>query len=156
MATIGTQLRAIRLQWGLSLREVEERSFSLAQECGEPWRRRLFEDLHADQLNTLALLSFELFAYGGVMFTAFYGVAWVLRGYLIFRSGYLPKFLGALMTVGGLAFIARNLLLVLAPACAPGGLLLLMLPGGLLLPAWLLVKGVDVRKWRVRAATNEV
>ena len=36
MAGIGTQLRAIRLQWGLSLREVEERSFSLAQECGEP------------------------------------------------------------------------------------------------------------------------
>lgn len=35
MAGIGTQLRAIRLQWGLSLREVEERSFSLAQECGE-------------------------------------------------------------------------------------------------------------------------
>jgi len=36
MAGIGTQLRAIRLRWGLSLREVEERSFSLAQECGEP------------------------------------------------------------------------------------------------------------------------
>jgi len=35
MAGIGTQLRAIRLQWGLSLREVEERSVSLAQECGE-------------------------------------------------------------------------------------------------------------------------
>jgi transcriptional regulator with XRE-family HTH domain len=36
MAGIGTQLRAIRLQWELSLREVEARSASLAQECGEP------------------------------------------------------------------------------------------------------------------------
>jgi transcriptional regulator with XRE-family HTH domain len=35
MAGIGTHLRTIRLQWGLSLREVEERSVSLAQECGE-------------------------------------------------------------------------------------------------------------------------
>jgi len=34
------------------------------------------------------------------------------------------------MTLGGLAFIARNFLLVLAPAYAPGSLLLLMLPGG--------------------------
>src|SRR5712692_5934162 len=39
-----------------------------------------------DQLNALALLSLKLFAYGGGMFTVFYGVAWVLRGYLIFRS----------------------------------------------------------------------
>jgi hypothetical protein len=98
-----------------------------------------------DQLNALALLSLKLFSYGAVMFTIFYGVAWVLRGYLIFRSGYLPKFLGALMMLGGLAFVARNFLLVLAPSYAPGILLLSMLPGGILLPVWLLVKGVDDR-----------
>jgi hypothetical protein len=109
-----------------------------------------------DQLNTLALLSLELFAYGGMMFTVFYGVAWVLRGYLIFRSGYLPKLLGVLMTLGGFGFIARNFLLVLAPAYAPGSLLLLMVPGGLSLSVWLLVRGVDLRKWEVRAATNEI
>jgi hypothetical protein len=75
------------------------------------------------QLNTLGLLSLRRFLCGGAMFTVFYGVAWVLRGYLIFRSGYLPKFLGVLMTLGGLAFIARNFLLFLAPAYAPSSLL---------------------------------
>src|SRR5215469_15074947 len=59
-----------------------------------------------DQLNTLALLSLKLYAYGAAMFMVLYGVASVLRGYLIFRSGYLPKFLGVLITLGGLAFIA--------------------------------------------------
>jgi hypothetical protein len=108
-----------------------------------------------DQLNTLALLSLKMFAYGGAMFTVFYGVAWVLRGYLMFRSGYLPKFLGVLMTLGGLAFITRNFLLVLAPAYAPGTLLLLMLPGGLLLAVWLLVRGVDVPKWEAKQALGE-
>jgi hypothetical protein len=108
------------------------------------------------QLNTLALLSFRLFSYGGMMLTVFYGVSWVLRGYLLFRSGYLPKFLGVLMTLGGLGFIARNLLLALAPAHAPASLLLLMLPGGLALPVWLLVKGVDVRKWAATTATNDL
>jgi Domain of unknown function (DUF4386) len=54
-----------------------------------------------DQLNSLALLSLNLFGLGAVLFTVFYGVLWVLRDYLIFRSGYLPKFLGILMTIAG-------------------------------------------------------
>jgi Domain of unknown function (DUF4386) len=107
-----------------------------------------------DQLNTLALLSLKLFGYGGAMFSVFYGVAWVLRGYLIFQSAYLPKLLGVLMTLGGLGFIARNFLLLLAPAYAPGSLLMLILPGSLLLTVWLLVKGVDVRKWEEKMATS--
>jgi len=97
------------------------------------------------QLDTLALLSFRLFGYGGMMFTAFYGVAWMLRGWLIFRSGYLPRVLGVLMGIGGLAFFMRNFLLVLAPSHAPVFLLAVMLPGGLALPVWLLVKGVDAQ-----------
>ncbi len=108
-----------------------------------------------DQLNTLALLSLKIYGLGGAMFTVFYGVSWVLRGHLIFRSGYLPKFLGVLMTLGGLAFIARNFLLVLAPAHAPGSLLLLMFPGALALTVWLLVKGVDVPKWEEKTAARE-
>jgi uncharacterized protein DUF4386 len=109
-----------------------------------------------DQLNTLALLSLKLFAYGGAMFTVFYGVGWVLRGYLILRSSYLPKVLGVLMTLGGLAFIARNFLLVLTPAYAPGSLLLLMVPGGLALAVWLLVRGVNVQRWKEQAGVSVV
>jgi len=107
-----------------------------------------------DQLNALALLSLKLYGLGGAMFTALYGVGWVLRGYLIFRSGYLPKFLGVLMTLGGLAFITRNFLLVLTPAYAPGSLLLLMAPGGLAMTVWLLVRGVDVPKWEAKASAG--
>jgi hypothetical protein len=108
-----------------------------------------------DQLNTLALLSLKLFGYGGGIFLVFAGVAWFLRGYLIFQSGYLPKFLGMLLMLGGLAFVARNFALVLAPAFASGSLLLLILPGGLSLTVWLLVKGVDVPKWEAKAASSE-
>ena len=100
-----------------------------------------------DQVNTLALLSLKLYGMGGGIFLLFFGVAWVLRGYLIFQSGYLPKSLGVLLTLGGLAFVTRNVALVLAPEYSSGRLLLLMLPGGLLLTVWLLVKGVDVPKW---------
>jgi len=109
-----------------------------------------------DQLNTLALLSLKLYGYGGGIFMVFYGVASVLRGYLIFRSGYLPRVLGVLLVLAGLGFIAKNFALVLAPAYASDGLLLPMVLAVVSLTVWLLVKGVDVPKWEAKAATFEV
>ena len=107
-----------------------------------------------DQLNTLALLSLNLFGLGAVIFTVFYGVGWVLRGYLIFQSGYFPKFLGVLMTIAGLAFIVSNFMEVLAPGYRSDWLLVLMFPGLLSLTVWLLVKGVDLRKWEEKTAVS--
>jgi len=109
-----------------------------------------------DQLESLAYLSLRISSYAGMLFTAYYGVAWVLRGYLIVRSGYLPKLLGVLMGIGGLGFIARNFLLILAPAYAPFYLLALLFPGGIALTSWLLVKGVDLRKWGQTRISSEI
>ncbi len=106
----------------------------------------------ADQLNTLMLLSLKFYGYGGGIFMVFYGVASVLRGYLIFRSGYLPKFLGALLLLAGLGFIIKNFLLVLAPRYASDFFLLPMLLAVVSLAAWLLVRGVDVAKLQRTAA----
>jgi hypothetical protein len=106
-----------------------------------------------DQVNSLVLLSLKFYGYGGMLFTAYYGVAWIVRSYLIFRSGYLPKFLGVLMAIGGSGFVVRNFLLILAPAYASDVLLVLMFPGGLSMTVWLLVKGVNVEKWNDKVNT---
>ena len=103
-----------------------------------------------DQLNALVLLSLKFYGYGGMIFTAYYGMAWIVRSYLMFRSSYLPKFLGVLMAIGGIGFVVRNFLLILAPAYASDVLLMLMFPGVLIMTVWLLVKGVDVPKWNAR------
>ena len=103
-----------------------------------------------DQLNSLALLSLKFYGYAGMIFTAYYGMGWIVRSYLIFRSGYLPRFLGVLMAIGGVGFVVRNFALILAPAYASDVLLMLMFPGGLILTVWLLVKGVDVSKWNAK------
>ncbi len=103
-----------------------------------------------DQLNSLALLSLKFYGYAGMIFTAYYGMSWIVRAYLIFRSGYLPKLLGVLMAIGGIGFVVRNFLLVLAPAYASDVLLMLMFPGGLTMTVWLLVKGINVQKWNAR------
>ena len=103
-----------------------------------------------DQLNSLALLSLKFYGFAGMIFTAYYGMAWIVRAYLIFRSGYMPKFIGVLMAIGGIGFVARNFAMILAPAYASDVLLMLMFPGGLILTMWLLVKGVDGPKWNAK------
>jgi Domain of unknown function (DUF4386) len=105
-----------------------------------------------DQLNTLALLSLRMSVYGGGLFFVIGGVAYMIQGYLIVRSGFLPKVLGVLLALGGLGFVIRSFALALAPAYASLGLLLPTAVAGLALTAWLLVKGVDVRKWEEKAA----
>src|SRR5713101_1860402 len=97
-----------------------------------------------DQLNSLALLSLKFYGYAGMIFTAYYGMAWIVRSFLIFRSNYLPKFLAVLMAIGGIGFVVRNFALILAPSYASDLLLVLMFPGGLVLTGWLLAKGVDI------------
>lgn len=99
-----------------------------------------------DQLNTLGLLSLKMYVLGGGIFMVFYGIATLLRGYLIYRSGYLPKALGVLLALAGLGFIVSNFVLVLSPAYASDILLLPMFLAGVSATVWLLVKGVDVRK----------
>jgi transcriptional regulator with XRE-family HTH domain len=64
MAGIGARLRMIRQQWGLSLREVEQRSRSIAQKRGDPsfqvsasWLTRLESDGHELTVNKLIALA---------------------------------------------------------------------------------------------------
>ena len=108
----------------------------------------------SDQLNALVLLSMKFYGYAGMIFTAYYGMGWLVRSWLMFHSGYLPKFLAVLMAIGGAGFVVRNFALILAPAYASPALLVLMFPGGLLMTAWLLVKGVDVPKWNARVSAG--
>ena len=106
-----------------------------------------------DQLNTLTLLSLKFYGYGGMIFLAFYGIATGIRAYLIYRSGYLPRFLGVIMGLAGLGFVLKNLTVVLAPAYASDFFILPMMVSGLTITIWFLVKGVDARKLEARGMT---
>lgn len=103
----------------------------------------------ASQLQDLALVSLKMHARGYNVSLIFFGIYMVLLGYLIFRSGFLPRLLGVLMAAGGLCFLTNSFVVLLSPVLAarlPGiGML-----GGvaeLALSLWLIVVGVNVRKW---------
>jgi Domain of unknown function (DUF4386) len=100
-----------------------------------------------DQLNALALLSLNTYALGGGVFLVFYGIGSLLIGYLIYRLGYLPQWLGVLWALGGLAFVLRTFALVLAPGFQSAFLQLPTILAIFPLALWLLIKGVDVTKW---------
>jgi hypothetical protein len=103
--------------------------------------------LPIDERNAFTMLSLSLYGYGASIFVVFYGIVWVLRGYLIFRSGFFPRILGALLVVGGLGFLIKNFILVLVPHYNSGIWLLPMAIAILALAFWCLVKGVDPKKW---------
>ena len=104
-----------------------------------------------DQLHALALLSFSVYTAVGYLYIVFYGIASMILGYLMFRSGYLPRILGALWVISGLGFVIGNLVWIFAPADA-SFLLLPQVIASLSLGLWLLVRGVDVGKWKEHEA----
>lgn len=105
-----------------------------------------------EQVNALTMLSLRLFSSIGMMFLALYGIATILRGYLIIRSGYLPKFIGLLLVLGGVAFVMKTITMLLTPAFSSSVFLVAMFPAGLALTFWMLVKGVNVAQWEARSA----
>lgn len=109
----------------------------------------------ADQLQALAYLSLKTYGPAYKIGLIFFGLYNLLNGWLILRSTFLPRFLGALMVIAGLPWLLflsplGNKLspFAVAPAAIGEGVLLV----------WLLVKGVNARKWMeqaVQAAAQE-
>jgi hypothetical protein len=52
---------------------------------------RYLKTFSPDQLQTLTLLSFNIYSTGGNIFNVHYGIASLILGYLIFRSSYIPR-----------------------------------------------------------------
>ncbi len=104
----------------------------------------------AKQLGTLAYLSVRSHAYDFGVALIFFGCVCLILGYLIFRSGYLPKVVGVLMQIAGLCYLTDSFALVLSPALADRlfpAVLLPALVGEASLCLWLLVKGVNISRW---------
>lgn len=106
------------------------------------------------QLEALTRVFLGLYGYLSGLFALFYGTAWILRGYLTFRSGYLPRFLGVLMVIAGLGFFTKNIMKLLAPAYSSDLLLAPMFLNVVVLAIWMLIKGVDQAKWNSAIARS--
>jgi len=88
----------------------------------------------------------------------FFGCVCLSYGYLIYRSTFLPRFLGVLMTLAGLCYSGNSILVFLDLHVLPAsGIPLLLVPAGLselILCLWLLIIGVNVPKWHLQYARS--
>jgi Domain of unknown function (DUF4386) len=104
-----------------------------------------------EQLDALSYVAIQAHGYGFGVGLIFFGFACLCRGYLIFKSGFIPKILGVLLFVAGLSYLVNSFALLLAPALASALFPAILLPafvGELSLALWLIFRGIDVAKWR--------
>ena len=92
----------------------------------------------ADQRNALALLALRVSATIAALFLALYGIATMIRGYLIMRSRYFPAVFGVLFMIGGAGFFLRTATFLLAPSYSRDYLLFPMAVAGIPFMVWLL------------------
>lgn len=100
------------------------------------------------QRETLALVLLDSYGKAYNISLVFFAFQLLQIGYLVFRSTFLPRWLGVLVALGAgwLAFLYPPLARALWPYVTLSSV------GEVLLILWLLVKGVDEQRWWERAA----
>jgi hypothetical protein len=94
----------------------------------------------ADQWGALVTLFLDLFDNGIHIAQIFWGL-WLLPfGYLVYRSGYIPRILGILLIIAGMGYLIDVVTFFLFPNLPP--IALFTWWGELLIALWLLIKGV--------------
>ena len=84
----------------------------------------------------------------------FFGLDILCFAYLVLRSGFVPRAIGVLLAIDGLAYLCYSFTSILAPGAAAQLVPWIQLPalvgeGSLCL--WLLVVGIDVDRWTEQA-----
>src|SRR5258708_10259905 len=100
------------------------------------------------QLDALAMASLSLRSHGMFAASAFWGLWLFPFGILVFKSGFLPRVLGVLLVVAGLAYLTSSLTLLLFPDYGRAVSQLMLVPEGvgeLSMIFWLLIKGVSAQ-----------
>jgi hypothetical protein len=111
------------------------------------------------QLQALAQTFLRLRTAGLDIALVFFGFHCIVVGYLIFRSTFLPRILGALLAIGGLGYLVNIFVYVIPSAMAARLFPCIMLPAGLaelLLSLWLIAIGVNAANWKTQAAAAGV
>ena len=111
----------------------------------------------AEQLQVLTDMTLRSHGIAFNIALIFFGFTCIINGRLIARSGYLPRLLGWLMQLAGACYLIACIAALLAPAFAnliSPAILLPPLVGESSMALWLLVKGVNLPKWRERISAG--
>ncbi len=102
-----------------------------------------------DQLQVFVLLFLNAHESVTLIWGLFFGLHLLVFGYLVYKSGYLPKFIGVLLLIVALCYLVQDFGNMLFPQykalfTSIGSLAFLEIA----FPLWLLIKGVNVEEWQ--------
>ena len=95
--------------------------------------------------------------YGVNIAFVFFGIHIAVLGYVVFKSGYLPRILGILLIVASVGYLIDSFASILSSDYANNETLFIIfiavpaVVSEFSLTLWLLIKGVNVERWKQRA-----
>lgn len=88
---------------------------------------------------------------GGIMIAQIFWGLWLLpMGYLVFKSGFLPRVIGIFLMIGCVGYVVDSFIFFMFPNFGVTVSEYTFL-GELMITFWLLIKGVNVERWEQRA-----
>jgi len=93
-----------------------------------------------DQLHAQVMLFLNAFDYGLLIGLVFFGFHLFVLGYLVFKSGYIPRILGVLLIIASFGYLIDSFGKFLLPNF-DATIALFTFIGELIFPFWLLLKG---------------
>jgi hypothetical protein len=110
-----------------------------------------------EQLQAAAYVSIQLFEHGFAICLVFFGFDCFTMAYLIYRSTFFPRIIGAMLAIEGVGYLINSSALFLAPELQPR-IFPYFAPTAIAeiaLALWLLVMGVNAQKWKAQAAARK-
>lgn len=112
------------------------------------------EAFNTAQREAAALISLQFFDYGYMVALSFFGCFCLVTGYLIMRSRFFPRFVGAMLALEGFAYLLNSFGHFMSPPFGAKVFPLLLVTGlaELTFCLTLLIVGVNEARWREQAA----
>lgn len=95
-------------------------------------------------------LFFNLHEYGVQISSIFFGLWLLPMGYLVYKSKFMPKFIGILLYVAGFGYTIDSFIHILSPNFSFRFTTFTFI-GEVVIVLWLLIKGVNAKEWQKQA-----
>ena len=105
----------------------------------------ILETFQLSQRQDLAMLFLKINDYGTLTLEMFWGLWLFPFGLLVYKSGFIPRILGVLLIIAGIAYVVDSSIFILFPnyrAFVKQPILLLVAIGEISITLWLLIKGI--------------
>ena len=103
----------------------------------------------ASELQAQAMLFLDMRQNGVLLALVFWGLWLLPLGFLVFKSGFLPKLIGVLLVIAGAAYVIDSGTQLLFPRLATFSQFTFV--GEIVFTLWLLIRGVNVERWQAVA-----